>query len=158
MNWDFIKDRQEIEFQTLNPTTSRTVWLGVVEGRLFLVSGYMNTGYGGLWKQWPHYLAEDDRIILRIDGMLYEQRLERIMGGEIVAPVLSEFGRKYGIRRSQRRFSGDQRRCVDVRSAASLTPQHSLLLADPVRNVYTRRPVIDRPFGTLFERRNYAGN
>ena len=44
MNWDFIKDRQEIEFQTLNPTTSRTVWLGVVEGRLFLVSGYMNTG------------------------------------------------------------------------------------------------------------------
>lgn len=96
MNWDFIKDRQEIEFQTLNPTTSRTVWLGVVEGRLFLVSGYMNTGYGGLWKQWPHYLAEDDRIILRIDGKLYEQRLERIMGGEIVAPVLSEFGRKYG--------------------------------------------------------------
>ena len=96
ISWDFIKDRQEIEFQTLDPTTSRTVWLGVVEGRLFLVSGYMNTGYGGLWKQWPHYLSEDDRIILRIDGKLYEQRLERVMGGEIVAPVLAEFGRKYG--------------------------------------------------------------
>jgi hypothetical protein len=27
----------------------------------------------------------------------YEQRLERVMGGEIVAPVLSEFGRKYGV-------------------------------------------------------------
>ena len=96
MNWDFIKDRQEIEFQTLNPTTSRTVWLGVVESRLFLVSGYMNTGYGRLWKQWPHYLTDDDRIILRIDGNLYEQRLARVMGGEIVAPVLSEFSRKYG--------------------------------------------------------------
>ena len=72
------------------------MWLGVIEGRLFLVSGYMNTGYGGLWKQWPHYLSEDDRIILRIDGKLYEQRLERVMGGEIVAPVLAEFGRKYG--------------------------------------------------------------
>ena len=95
-SWNFIKDRQEIEFQTLDPTTSRTVWLGVIEGRLFLVSGYMNTGYGGLWKQWPHYLSEDDRIILRIDGKLYEQRLERVMGGEIVAPVLAEFGRKYG--------------------------------------------------------------
>jgi hypothetical protein len=95
-SWDFIKDRQEIEFQTLDPTTSRTVWLGVAEGRLFLVSGYMNTGYGGLWKQWPHYLAEDDRIILRIDGKLYEQRLDRIMGGAIVLPVLSQFSRKYG--------------------------------------------------------------
>ena len=95
-SWNFIIDRQEIEFQTLDPTTSRTVWLGVVEGRLFLVSGYMNTGYGGLWKQWPHYLSEDDRIILRIDSKLYEQRLERVMGGGIVAPVLSEFGRKYG--------------------------------------------------------------
>ena len=45
ISWDFIKDRQEIEFQTLDPTTSRTVWLGVIKGRLFLVSGYMNTGY-----------------------------------------------------------------------------------------------------------------
>lgn len=95
-SWDFLKERQQIEFQTLNPQTSRTVWLGVVDQRLFLVSGYMNTGYGGLWKQWPHYLEDDDRIILRIDGRLYEQRLERVMGGDIVAPVLSEFGRKYG--------------------------------------------------------------
>lgn len=95
-SWEFIKERQEIEFQTLAPETSRTVWLGVVDTRLFLVSGYMNTGYGGLWKQWPHYLEGDDRVILRIDGKLYEQRLERVMGGEIVAPVLSEFGRKYG--------------------------------------------------------------
>ena len=32
----------------------------------------MNTSYGGIWKQWPHYLDRDDRIILRIDGRLYE--------------------------------------------------------------------------------------
>ena len=96
-SWDFIKERQQIEFQTLDPETSRTVWLGIVDNRLFLVSGYMNTGYGGLWKQWPHYLENDDRVILRIDGKLYEQRLERVMGGKFVAPVLSEFGRKYGL-------------------------------------------------------------
>jgi hypothetical protein len=57
----------------------------------------MNTGYGGLWKQWPHYLEDDDRIILRVDGKLYPQRLERIMGGEIVPSVLSEFDRKYAV-------------------------------------------------------------
>jgi hypothetical protein len=96
-SWDFLKERQQIEFQTLDPETSRTVWLGVFDGRLFLVSGYMNTGYGGLWKQWPHYLEDDDRIILRVDGKLYPQRLERIMGGEIVPSVLSEFDREYAV-------------------------------------------------------------
>lgn len=94
-DWSFLTDRDTIEFQTMDPARSRTVWLGVHEGRLFLVSGYMNTSYGGIWKQWPHYLANDDRVILRIDGKLYEQRLERILEGPEVVPVLNEFARKY---------------------------------------------------------------
>ena len=40
-DWSFLTDRAEIEFQTLNPTTSRVVWLGVNDRRLFVVSGYM---------------------------------------------------------------------------------------------------------------------
>ena len=95
-DWNFLQDRQLVEFQTLTPARSRTVWLGVHEGRLFLVSGYMQTWYGGLWKHWPHDIPEDDRIILRVDGNLYEQRLQRIDGGELVAPVLNEYRRKYG--------------------------------------------------------------
>ena len=94
-DWSFLTDRDTIEFQTMNPARSRTVWLGVHDQRLFLVSGYMNTSYGGIWKQWPHYLEGDDRVILRIDGKLYEQRLQRIMEGPEVIPVLSEFARKY---------------------------------------------------------------
>lgn len=94
-DWSYLRDRDTIEFQTMNPATSRTVWLAVHDRRLFLVSGYMNTSYGGIWKQWPHYLEDDDRIILRIDGNLYEQRLERIMEGPEVVPVLSELARKY---------------------------------------------------------------
>ena len=94
-DWSFLTDRDTIEFQTMDPARSRTVWLGVHDRRLFLVSGYMNTSYGGIWKQWPHYLEDDDRVILRIDGKLYEQRLQRIMEGPEVAPVLSEFARKY---------------------------------------------------------------
>ena len=95
-DWSFLTDRAEIEFQTLNPTTSRVVWLGVNDQRLFVVSGYMNTGYGAIWKQWPHYLDDDDRVILRIDGKLYEQRLERVMDGPNVLPILNEYSRKYG--------------------------------------------------------------
>ena len=95
-SWEFLKDRGEIEFQTLDPSTSRIVWLGVNNGRLFIVSGYMNTNYGAIWKQWPHYLENDDRVIFRIDGKIYEQRLVRVMDGPNVLPILNEFGRKYG--------------------------------------------------------------
>ena len=94
-DWDYLKERSLIEFQTLSPARSRTVWLAVHDKRLFIVSGYMNTGYGAIWKQWPHYLNDDDRVILRIDDALYEQRLERIIEGPDVVPVLRELGRKY---------------------------------------------------------------
>lgn len=95
-DWSFLRDRSTIEFQTMDPAQSRTVWLATFEGRLFIVSGYMRTNYGAIWKQWPHYLENDDRVILRIDGNLYVQRLQRIMSGPEVIPVLSEFSRKYG--------------------------------------------------------------
>jgi len=95
-DWSFLKDRSTIEFQTMEPAQSRTVWLASHDQRLFIVSGYMTTNYGAVWKQWPHYLEADNRVILRIDGMLYEQKLERIMGGPEVIPVLNEFSRKYG--------------------------------------------------------------
>ena len=95
-DWSFLADRSTIEFQTLTPARSRTVWLAVHDNRLFVVSGYMTTGYGAIWKQWPHYLLADDRIILRIDDRLYEQRLRRITSGPDIEPVLNELSRKYG--------------------------------------------------------------
>lgn len=95
-DWSPISDRDTIEFQTLDPETSRTVWLAVHNGRLFLVSGYMTTGYGKIWKQWPHYIENDNRVILRIDSKLYKQQLNRITEGPLLEPVINEFGRKYG--------------------------------------------------------------
>lgn len=95
-SWSFLKGRDVIEFQTLEPETSRTVWLGVLDGRLFIVSGYMNTTFGKLWKQWPHHVAEDDRVILRIDGKLYEQRLERLMAFDKLPELMAIYSEKYG--------------------------------------------------------------
>ncbi len=94
-NWDFIKERAEIEFQTLNPTTSRTVWVPVVDGKLFIVSGYMNSAIGKLWKQWPAAMQDDNRVLIRIDGKIYEQRLNRVMDGPYIAPVMAQITRKY---------------------------------------------------------------
>ncbi len=95
-DWSFLKDRSTIEFQTMSPAQSRTVYVASHDQRLFIVSSYMTTSYGAIWKQWPHFLEVDDRVILRVDGKLYQQRLQRIMSGPDVIPVLSEFSRKYG--------------------------------------------------------------
>ena len=95
-NWDFLKDREEIEMETLNLGTSKTIWVSVVDGRMFVASGRRQTWYGQLWKQWPQRLEDDDRIILRVDDTLYEQRLVPITEGEIILPVLRESWRKYG--------------------------------------------------------------
>lgn len=94
-NWDFIQDRMEIEIQTLDPATSRTVWVPVIDGDLYIVSGYMNSFPGKLWKQWPSYIEQDNRILIRIDERIYEQRLNRITEGPITAEVMSEIARKY---------------------------------------------------------------
>lgn len=78
-DWSFLTDRREIEFQTIEPDSSRIVWLVVLDKRLYVISGYMNTDFGKIWKQWPHHLVADDRVILRIDDVLYEQRMVRLM-------------------------------------------------------------------------------
>jgi len=96
-NWDFIKEKEEIEFQTLNPSTSRTVYALVVDGTLYIVSGYMSSTIGKLWKQWPVYMEQDNRVLIRVDSNIYEQRLNRITEGtQKIQSVMAEIGRKYG--------------------------------------------------------------
>ena len=94
-NWDFLKEREEMEIQTYDPNTSRTLWVPVVDGKLYIVSGYMNSTIGRLWKQWPTYIEQDNRILIRVDDNIYEQRLNRITEGPIAAAVMSEVARKY---------------------------------------------------------------
>ena len=96
VDWTFLKDREEIEMETLNLGTSKTIWTMVVDGRIFVASGRRQTWYGKYWKQWPQRVDDDDRIILRVDDTLYEQRLVPVTEGEIILPVLKESWRKYG--------------------------------------------------------------
>ncbi len=95
-DWSFLADRDTVQFQTLNPATSRTIWFVVRDGRLFLTSGYMKSAFGARVKRWPYQVETDNRILLRTDGKLYEQRLNRITHGLDIVPVLDEFERKYG--------------------------------------------------------------
>jgi hypothetical protein len=56
----------------------------------------MKSAFGANLKRWPYQIEYDNRIILRIDGKLHEQRLHRITSGPDIVPVLDEFDRKYG--------------------------------------------------------------
>ena len=94
-DWSFVHDVREVEFQLLEPARSRTTWILDHEGKAYIPCGYMTTWWGKLWKQWPHEVEKDPRILLRIDGKLYERTLVRIQDGPVVAPLLAELSRKY---------------------------------------------------------------
>lgn len=95
-DWSFLADRPTVEFQLEVPARSRTTFVMVHDGRLFIPSGYMTTWWGRIWKHWPYQAESNPNALLRVDGELYERTLRRIQDGPDVAPVLAELGRKYG--------------------------------------------------------------
>lgn len=95
-DWTFLKDRPTVEFQLNEPARSRTTFVMIHDGRVFIPSGYMTTWYGKLWKHWPFQAEEDPRALLRVDGRIYERTLVRLTGGPDLEPVLAELSRKYG--------------------------------------------------------------
>lgn len=94
-DWTFLSEQVTLQFQTLSPSVSRTIWMVVHDGRLFLTTSNMNSAIGFRTKRWPSALEADDRVIIRVDDLLYEQRLQRISSGPDILPVLNEFERKY---------------------------------------------------------------
>lgn len=94
-DWSFLRDYATVEFQLLDPPRSRTTWIMERDNRIFIVSGYMNTWYGKLWKHWPAEAEADGRIVLRVGDTLYERRMVRITEGEVIPTVLEELSRKY---------------------------------------------------------------
>lgn len=96
-DWSFLEGRAVIEFQTMAPETSRTIWLAVVDQKLYFVSGYMNTVVGKIWKQWPGHVAENNAILIRVDGAIYPQRLKRLWHEPAVPLVMRKLSKKYGL-------------------------------------------------------------
>jgi|TARA_B100000959_G_scaffold137267_1_gene144321 hypothetical protein len=94
-DWEFLRDYSTVQFQLLDPVRSRTTWIMEHEGRIFIPSGYMNSLLGKIWKHWPKEAEEDGRVLLRVDGNLYERQMVRIRDEAVATPVLSELGRKY---------------------------------------------------------------
>jgi hypothetical protein len=95
-DWSFVRDLPTIELQLLNPPRSRVIWIVEHEGKPYVVSGYMSSAIGRLWKRWPPQAERDGRAIVRIAGKRYERTLKRIKTGAVVEGVAAELRRKYG--------------------------------------------------------------
>ncbi|MBL4607209.1 MAG: hypothetical protein JKY01_05195 [Pseudomonadales bacterium] len=80
----------------LEPGRSRTTWLAVHEGKLYVPSGYMSSTLGKIWKKWPYAAEIDGRALLRIDDKIYPRQLVRIAADNPIIPILvAEINRKY---------------------------------------------------------------
>ncbi len=96
-DWTFARDIAEMEFALVEPPRSRTIWLQVHDKKLYVVSGYMNTAVGRLWKQWPAQALQDARAVVRIEGKRYERQLVRILDDlPLLEAIAAEVNRKYG--------------------------------------------------------------
>lgn len=95
-DWNDYQDLATFEVQTINPPRSRTTWLVAVDDRLFIPSGYMNTAFGKIWKQWPHHAEKDGRALLRIGDKIYKRQLVRINANDpVIPPVVAALKAKY---------------------------------------------------------------
>jgi len=95
-DWTFARDLASMEFQLVEPPVSRTIWLEVHDRKLYVVSGYMNSTIGKIWKQWPAQALEDPRAVVRIEGKRYERKLRRILDDRpVLEGVAAEVQRKY---------------------------------------------------------------
>jgi hypothetical protein len=96
-DWSFARDIPEMELQLVEPPVSRTIWLQVHDKKLYVVSGYMNSPVGKLWKHWPAQALQDNRAVIRIDGKRYERTLVRILDdAPVLEGIAAEVERKYG--------------------------------------------------------------
>jgi hypothetical protein len=90
-DWSFAREVGEIELQTAQPEVSRTVWVLVVDGELYVPCGYPQA------KRWPEQVARDADAVLRIEGMRYRGRLERVSDPALLERLLAEAVRKYRV-------------------------------------------------------------
>jgi hypothetical protein len=84
-DWSFLGDVGTVDLQLLDPPRSRVIWIADYDGKAYVVSGYMGSFLGRLWKRWPVQAERDGRAVVRIRS-----------GADVLEGVSAELGRKYG--------------------------------------------------------------
>lgn len=94
-DWTFAAEIPDIEIEVgvANPH-SRTVWLIVDQGELFVPAGLASR------KNWPSEAVADGRVVVRMAGKRYQRQATRVTEPARLEPLRDALSRKYGMRPS----------------------------------------------------------
>jgi len=96
-DWSFINLIQLVELQLNDPMASRLIYILESEGRPFIISGYMTTWLGKLWKEWAFEADRgNNEGVLRINDIRYPRTLVRVTEGDVLDGVAANLITKYG--------------------------------------------------------------
>ena len=93
VDWTFATDLPEIELQLVDPVRSRTVWLVVHDGQLYVPCSLDFPPF----KTWHTEAVEDGRSVLRVEGKRYERRLERVTDEALMRELAGLLAKKYDL-------------------------------------------------------------
>ena len=95
-DWSLVVKIPTIEMEVNAETPlSRTVWVLVDQGELFVPAGFASR------KTWPSQAMADGRVVVRIAGYRYERQASRVTDPVRIDALRSALGRKYGVTPSQ---------------------------------------------------------
>lgn len=95
-DWKFTDQISTVDLQLYDPLSSRLIWIEENEGKIYVTSDYMGTWLGRLWKHWAVEAYEGDGLALvRIEGVLYERKLVRVLDGSVLDGIIAKKIEKY---------------------------------------------------------------
>ncbi|MBT3530477.1 MAG: hypothetical protein HOF74_01220 [Gammaproteobacteria bacterium] len=95
-DWGFTDDIFTIELQLNDPMATRRIFILESEGKIYVVSGYMKSFLGKIWKEWAFDADEgNDEGVLRVNNVRYPRKLVRIEQGDVLNGVSAKLLAKY---------------------------------------------------------------
>jgi hypothetical protein len=95
-DWSFTDDVGTVHLQLDDPLSSRLIWIEESDGKIYITSDYMGTWLGRLWKKWAVQAHEGDGLaVVRINGVRYERKLERVFYSPLLDGVIEKKIAKY---------------------------------------------------------------
>lgn len=95
-DWSFTDDIFTIELQLNDPMATRRIFILESEGKIYVVSGYMKSFLGKIWKEWAFDADEgNDEGVLRVNNVRYPRKLVRIKEGDVLNGVSAKLLAKY---------------------------------------------------------------
>jgi hypothetical protein len=76
---------------------TRRIFILESEGKIYVVSGYMKSVLGKIWKEWAFDADEgNDQGVLRVNNVRYPRQLIRVREGDVLNGVAAKLAAKYG--------------------------------------------------------------